>query len=119
MLVCWITSFVLLPVLLMSFRRGPERPPAPLFGRIVVSIFGFRRPVLVTAIAGLVTLGACVISWHYLTHDPYEYDMTQLRSESKEALEARRWLAVSDDNFGRGLAGLAGQTYVAVDDPSQ
>ncbi|HTL33755.1 MAG TPA: MMPL family transporter [Kofleriaceae bacterium] len=119
MLVCWITSFVLLPVLVMKFARGLERPPAPLFGRIVVSIFGFRRPVLVTAIAGLVTLGACVISWHYLTHDPYEYDMTQLRSESKEALEARRWLAVSDDNFGRGLAGLAGQTYVAVDEPSQ
>ncbi|HUS27331.1 MAG TPA: MMPL family transporter [Kofleriaceae bacterium] len=119
MLICWVCSFVLLPVLVMKYARGLEREPSPLFGRIVVAVFGFRRPVLVTALAGLVTVGAIVISWHYLTHDPYEYDMTQLRSESKDALAARHWLEVSDQNFGRGLAGLAGQTYVAVDDPSQ
>ena len=41
--------------------------------------------------------------------------MTRLRSTGDEAMEARRWMAVSDDRFGRGLAGLGGQTFVAVD----
>jgi predicted RND superfamily exporter protein len=119
MIVCWVCSFVLLPVLIMKYARGLRREPAPLFGRVVVTLFGFRRPVLVTVVAGVLTVGACVVSWHYLTHDPYEYDMTELRSESDDALAARHWLEVSDRNFGRGLAGIAGQTYVAVDDSSQ
>ena len=31
---------------------------------------------------------------------------------------ARRWMDVSDRAFGRGLAGIAGQTFVAVDHPA-
>jgi predicted RND superfamily exporter protein len=119
MLVCWISSFVLLPVLIMKFARGLRREPAPLFGRIVVTLFGFRRPILVTALAGIVTIGACVISYRYLTDDPYEYDMTQLHSKSRDVLAARHWLEVSDQTFGKGLAGLGGQTFLAVDDESQ
>jgi predicted RND superfamily exporter protein len=119
MLVCWVASFTLLPVMVMRFGRGLVREPAPLFGRIVVRVFGFRRPALVCAVAGGVTLLACGISWRYLANDPYEYDLTQLRSRADDAQEVRHWLAVSDENFGRGLAGLAGQTYVAVDDAAK
>jgi len=36
----------------------------------------------------------------------------QLRSQAHDAQEARRWMKLSDDTFGRGLAGLAGQTFV-------
>jgi hypothetical protein len=82
-------------------------------------VFGFRRPALVVAVAGVVTLAACGISWRYLTNDPYEYDLTQLRSQAPDAQTARRWLAIADQTFGRGLAGLAGPTYVAVDAPEQ
>jgi uncharacterized protein len=37
------------------------------------------------------------------------------RSRAPDAQEARRWLAFSDANFGRGLAGLAGQTFIGVE----
>src|ERR1043165_3908886 len=63
MLLCWICSFVLLPVLIMKYARGARGEPAPLLGKVVVKVFGFRRPVLVTAIAGVVTLGAIGTSW--------------------------------------------------------
>jgi predicted RND superfamily exporter protein len=119
MLICWITSFVLLPVFVMKFARELKREPAPLFGRLVTLMFGFRRPVLVTAIAGAMTIAACVVSYRYLMDDPYEYDMTKLHSASPEVLEARHWQEVSDETFGKGLAGLAGQTFVAVDNEAQ
>ena len=119
MIVCWISSFVLLPALIVRFAATGMRAPSPLFGRIVATLFGFRRPAAVAAVAGALTLGAGVVSWRYLTGDPYEYDMTQLHSRSPDAMAARDWLAYSDARFGRGLAGLAGQTYVAVDQADQ
>jgi hypothetical protein len=82
-------------------------------------MFGFRRPVAVAAIAGAITLAAGAVSWRYLTNDPYEYDLTELRSQSPDAIAARHWLAYSDETFGRGLAGLGGETYVAVDHAPQ
>jgi hypothetical protein len=110
---------VLLPVLVLRFVHAPLAEMPDHFGRVVVRVFGFRRPALVCAAAGLLTVGACVISWRYLTNDPYEYDLTQLRSQAADARESRRWMKVSDNTFGRGLAGLAGQTFVAVDSPEQ
>jgi hypothetical protein len=115
MLVCWIASFVLLPALVLRFARTTTRRPSMMFGRLVERVFGFRRPSLVTALAGAMTLGACAISYRYLADDPYEYDLTQMRSHSPEAIAAREWLKLADDTFGKGLAGLAGQTFVAVD----
>jgi len=115
MIVCWVASFTLLPVLMMRFVRAPRREPSQLFGRIVTAAFGFRRPAVVCAVSGVLLVGATVASWRYITDDPYEYDTTQLRSQAPDAVEARRWMKVSDDAFGRGLAGLTGATYVAVD----
>ena len=119
MIICWIASFVLLPAMIMKFAGKGMREPSEMFGRIVVKLFGFRKPVLIAAAAAAVTIGAGVISYRYLTDDPYEYDLTQLRSQSADAIAVRHWLKYSDDHFGRGLAGLAGQTFVAVDRPDQ
>lgn len=119
MAVCWIASFVLLPALILRFAATGVRESSQLFGRAVVRLFGFRRPLLVTGVAAAVTLAAGVVSWRYLTQDPYEYDLTQLRSQSPDAIAARRWLEYADETFGRGLAGLAGQTYVAVERQEQ
>jgi len=115
MLVCWLCSFSLLPALILRFARGRRREPAQAFGSVIVRMFGFRRPAAVCAVAGALTVGAGLVTWHYATHDPFEYDLTQLRSQAPDAIRARQWLALSDETFGRGLAGLAGSTYVAVD----
>lgn len=115
MLVCWIASFLVLPALLLRCARNVKQEPSRSFGSLVVRLFGFRRPVLACAIAGVVLVGAGAVSYRYATNDPFEYDMTQLRSEAPDALRVRSWLALSDETFGRGLAGIAGQTYVAVD----
>ena len=116
MIVCWLCSFSLLPALILRFARARRREPAQTFGKVVVRLFGFRRPAAVCAVAGALTIGAGLVTWHYATHDPFEYDLTQLRSQAPDAIRARQWLALSDETFGRGLAGLAGSTYVAVDD---
>ncbi|HEY5925665.1 MAG TPA: MMPL family transporter [Kofleriaceae bacterium] len=119
MIICWIGSFVLLPAMIMRYAGKGMREPSPMFGRAVVKVFGFRRPLMMAGLAAAVTIGAGVISYRYLTDDPYEYDLTQLRSQAPDAVAAREWMRFSDETFGRGLAGLAGQTYVAVDRAEQ
>ncbi|HEU0033419.1 MAG TPA: MMPL family transporter [Kofleriaceae bacterium] len=119
MLVCWACSFTLLPALIVRFARGELREPSPWAGRLVTRIFGFRRPAVVCTVAAVAMLVAGTVTWRYLADDPYEYDMTQLRSKAPDAMTARRWLHVSDEAFGRGLAGLAGQTFIAVDRADQ
>jgi hypothetical protein len=119
MLVCWVTSFVLLPIFILRFVRAPRREVSPVFGRVVVRVFGFRRPALALAVAGGVTVGAIAITTHYISNDPFEYDLPRLRSQAPDAVAARAWMKLSDVSFGRGLAGLAGSTYIAVDRADQ
>jgi predicted RND superfamily exporter protein len=119
MLVCWICSFTLLPALILRFAATPRRAVSPVFGRFVVRVFGFRRPAVVCAVAGLLSVAAVVVTCRYVADDPFEYDMTKLRSHAPDAIEARRWLKLSDDTFGHGLAGLAGQTFIALDRADQ
>ena len=119
MLVCWIASFTVLPLALLRFAPDPRREPSKLFGRIVVTLFGFRRPVLVCVGSALAIALAGVVTWRYVANDPYEYDMSQLRSPAPDAIEARQWLKYSDVTFERGLAGLAGQNYIAVERAEQ
>lgn len=118
MLVCWATSFVLLPVLVLGFAHG-GRAPSPWFGRLVVALFAVRRPALAAAVTGVIVVAAGVVAWRFIADDPYEYDMTALRSRAPDARAARAWMRVSDEAVGRGLAGIGGQTYVALDDAAQ
>ena len=117
MLVCWIATFVLLPVLVLRWAHTPRREPSRLFGSIVHRVFGFRRPAVACAVAGVAVLATSVVAWRYLATDPFEYDMKELRSQAADAARARHWMDVSDKAFGRGLAGIGGQTFVAVDHP--
>jgi predicted RND superfamily exporter protein len=113
MALCWIATYVLLPALVLRWGRAPragERPP--LIGSVLVRVLGFRRPRVVCAVALVGAMGATLIVASYVIHDPFEYDITQLRSEGTDAATARSWMVVSDKNFGRGYAG---RTYIAAD----
>ncbi len=119
MLVCWACSFVVLPLALLRFARNAPAVRRDVFGGAVVRVFGFRRPGVALAIAGAITLASVIVTARFVADDPYEYDLTQLRSEAPAALQSRAWLHLSDVTFGQGLAGLAGQTFIAVDRPEQ
>jgi predicted RND superfamily exporter protein len=116
MLVCWLASFVLLPVLVLRFAAGARATESPVFGRVAVGLFGVRRPVVACAFGAVVALASIAITVRYVAHDPFEYDMTKLRSDAPDALATRHWMQYVNDTFGRGLAGMARSTFIAVDD---
>jgi predicted RND superfamily exporter protein len=85
-------------------------------GRLLARTLGFRRPVLVCAVSLVIIAVAGVISARYILDDPFEYDIKRLRSEGADAEAARRWMKLSDDTFGRSMAG---PIYLAAERPEQ
>jgi predicted RND superfamily exporter protein len=116
MLVCWVASFSLLPALILRFARSSQAKGSPLFGGLVVRVFGFRRPAVALALGGIIVLAAGAVTARYIADDPFEYDMAKLRSDAPDALELHRWMQRVNDTFGNGLAGMSGTSYIAVDD---
>jgi hypothetical protein len=119
MLVCWLASFVVLPLLVLRIGGVARASESPLFGRVATGLFGFKKPALACAIGGAVALASIAVTVRYVAHDPFEYDMTKLRSDAPEALATRAWMKYVDDTFSRGLAGMTRSTYIAVDDMDQ
>ncbi|CAN5379172.1 MMPL family transporter [soil metagenome] len=119
MLVCWLVSFVVLPVLVLRLAASARGREAPLFGRVAIGLFGFKKPAVACAIGGVLALASVAITVRYVAHDPFEYDMTKLRSDAPEALETRHWMKYVNETFGRGLAGMSRSSYIAVDDLAQ
>ncbi|MEO8846960.1 MAG: MMPL family transporter [Kofleriaceae bacterium] len=119
MLVCWLFSFALLPVLVLRFASRARASESPIFGRVAITLFGFRRPAVACAFGGVFALASVAITVRYVAHDPFEYDMTKLRSDAPEALATRNWMQYVNDTFGRGLSGMSRSTYIAVDDRAQ
>jgi predicted RND superfamily exporter protein len=117
MLLCWIASYVLLPALMIVVGRKPRADHAePVVGSVLVRLIGFRDSRAVVVISALLAVAAAVVVFRYIVADPFEYDIKQLRSEGKDAIESRYWMKISDDNFGRGYAG---RTFIAADRPDQ
>jgi predicted RND superfamily exporter protein len=116
MLVCWIASYVLLPVLVLRFAHAIRaRDRDSIFAR-AVGLLELRRPAVACAIIGLLVVGAAVITWRYIAADPFEYDLTRVRSVAPDAVAARAWMKVADRELGRGLWT---RTYVLVDRADQ
>ncbi|MEZ4399724.1 MAG: MMPL family transporter [Kofleriaceae bacterium] len=116
MFVCWAASYTVLPALVL-LTPSPRLPAeGSLLGRILARLFGFRHPGRVLAVTGLAAIAAALISYRYVIDDPFEYDIRNLRSEGPDAILGRKWLAISDAQFGRGISG---QTYIAADRPAQ
>jgi predicted RND superfamily exporter protein len=117
MLLCWIASYTLLPALLLRFgRETPIHTGDPIVGKTLVRVLGFRRSRVVLAVAGMLALAAALVVVRYVSADPFEYDMKNLRSQGNDAIMARRWMQISDDTFGRGYAG---RTIIAAERPDQ
>ncbi|HEU4613892.1 MAG TPA: MMPL family transporter, partial [Kofleriaceae bacterium] len=85
-------------------------------GSALVRLLGFRRSRIVIGMSALLFTAAIVITVRYVAADPFEYNIKHLRSEGADAIEARDWMKLSDENFGRGHSG---RTYIAADRPDQ
>jgi len=113
MALCWVATYVLLPALLLRWGRASRTTVRdPVIGSMLVRVLGFRRPRVVCGVALVGAVAATLIVVRYVVHDPFEYDITQLRSEGTDAVTARSWMALSDRTFGRGYSG---RTYIAAD----
>lgn len=117
MLLCWVASFSLFPALVLLFGRDTRvSDTTSIVSLVLARMFGFRRPAVVCVAAVGVTVVASAVVWRYAASDPFEYNIRNLRSESADAIESRRWMQVSDDNFGRGISG---KTFIGADDAAQ
>jgi uncharacterized protein len=113
MLLCWVATYTLLAALVLTLGgRTKLAAGEPLIGRWLVRLFGFRHPGRVLAATLVVTAVASWITYRYIEADPFEYDITNLRSNGTDAVVARHWMERSDAAFGRGITG---RTYIAVD----
>jgi len=114
MVVCWVASYMLLPVLLRRFARGPAPPRESLFSTLVRG-FRVRRPAVACAAGALLAVAAAIVVGRYVAQDPFEYDLARLRSNAPDAVAARAWMKVADVKFGRGLWT---RTYILLDQPA-
>ncbi len=113
MALCWLATYLLLPALVLRWGRAAVVSTGePLIGSMLVRLIGFRRPGVVCGIALISAILSTVIVVRYVRQDPFEYDITRLRSEGTDAVTARAWMALSDRTFGRGFSG---RTYIAAD----
>ena len=113
MLLCWVGSYTLLPALVIKLATAPRLPTGePVIGRVLARVLGFRHPGRVVAATVVVAALCGVVTYRYIAADPFEYDIKNLRSDGRDAREARRWMSRSDQTFGRGITG---ETYIAVD----
>jgi uncharacterized protein len=104
MMLCWISAFTVLPAALTVVGRHVRIADPGRFGRVLARIVP-RRPRVVTAIGlGILVLttGATV---RYLTHDPLEDNLNNLRSENHDLDAENKWMSKFDKAFGSGISG--------------
>jgi len=117
MMLCWVATYVLLPALMLRFGRHTKIYHGdPRVGSALVRVLGFKRSGVVVALSCLLFAAATVVVVRYVVADPFEYDIKNLRAEGDDAIAARNWMKLSDDNFGRGYSG---RTFIAADRPDQ
>lgn len=113
MIVCWAVTYVLLPALVLRLVPRPRmRSGAPVIGSALAWLLAFKHPWRVVAVAGALAIGGGYVTYGYIKADPFEYNIRNLRSAGKDAVQARAWMNKSDAAFGRGIAG---QTFIATD----
>jgi predicted RND superfamily exporter protein len=118
MLLCWIASYVVLPAVVLRIGAASRAPRAGanMLGRGLAAVFGAPPAWAIGAVIAGLAIAAAAVSAVYIAEDPFEYDITNLRSEGADAVRARHWMEVSDRELGRGIAN---RTYIAANRRSQ
>jgi predicted RND superfamily exporter protein len=121
MTLTWVTTFTILPALLMVFaRRGwikPGRPPA--IGNVLARLLPERRRALVLTmtLGAALTAGAIVVTVRYIVNDPFTHDWRDLQSSTPAIRQARVLDAKVKAAFDPKslLSGQAFSLVIAVD----
>ena len=104
MLLCWLSAYTLLPTLLYVFEakiRVSEEPRLGLWlGKLVA-----RNPWPIVALGALCFLAVTGATLRFLTHEPLEDNLRNLRSSSKDIDASVHWMARFDKEFGNGIDG--------------
>lgn len=109
MIFCWIASYVLLPALLTFFdRRAPLVKQIGAAPQAAETPWVARRPRALAALAlavVVITTGLSVRGALQLWGNPFEDDLTVLRSRSHPTSAVGRWSKRLDAAFGRDQSG--------------
>jgi predicted RND superfamily exporter protein len=115
MILCWIATYLFMPALLVVFERvwplGTETGLAArlrgAYGRLFAwLVTRFPRAIAVSGL--LMGIAATALAVHYFASDPMEYDMANIRSETKTATGTRQLSQRVEKIVGRqGQDGLA------------
>jgi predicted RND superfamily exporter protein len=121
MLLTWITTFTVLPALLLALaRRGmikPSKPPS--VGIILAKLMphSHRGLVITMIFGGLLTAAAVAVTTVYIAQDPFTHDWRDLQSSTPAIRAAQRL----DDKVKKAfdpkslLSGQAFQVVIGVD----
>lgn len=104
MLLCWISAFTVLPAGLALLGRRVHGGDSLRFGRWLDRLVpAHPRVVAVLGVALLVVTAVTTV--RYLTHDPLEDDLRNLRSYNAELDAESAWMGKFDKEFGGGISG--------------
>jgi hypothetical protein len=104
MILCWISAYVVLPAGLTIAGEGVRGRNPPRLGELLARITP-DRPRVVAALGLLLLAVTTTTAVYYLTGNPLENDLRNLRSYTSALDEASRWMDKFDHAFGHGLDG--------------
>jgi uncharacterized protein len=104
MMFCWLATYTVLPAGLAAVgaRIGGASPAR--FGAVLARIVP-SNPRFVAALGVVLFLACTGATIRYLTHDPLEDDLRNLRSDTPGLAESGRWMHKFDEAFGEGISG--------------
>lgn len=115
MVFCWISAFTILPAGLTLLGRRVHGGSSARAGHWLDRIVP-ERPRLVAAIGITLLVGTGASTVRYLTHDPLEDDLRNLRSYNSDLDAESAWMGKFDKAFG---SGISGGFVIGVDDAKQ
>jgi uncharacterized protein len=104
MVLCWASAYTILPAGLALLGRPRVVPHAGRFGEWMARIVP-SHPRLLAGIGLALSAVTIFAAYRYVTHDPFEDDLRNLRSYTPELTEASSWMAKFDRAFGHGISG--------------